>query len=140
MYQHIVAKAKINRALYNVDSDLCKKYADYTGHFQDVRKAVGDEIFLESVKYIPDMIISAVDNPDYPKWLLNSQISYECQKIMYDSYYATEDLLGKKIPENENQFFCLRNALIYEDLSKLSPQKATLVWKYWLKKESEDKK
>jgi hypothetical protein len=62
--QHIIAETWLLHSLSTKDHDLCQRYLAYSGVFGDVWRTVGDDIFLASIRYNPQMIVEATDHPE----------------------------------------------------------------------------
>ena len=62
--QYITAEAWLLNSLNSKNPVLCQRYLADSSVFEDVRNLVGDDIFLRSISYNPQMIVGAVDKPE----------------------------------------------------------------------------
>ena len=61
---YIAAETWLLSALYAKDRTLCQSYLGYSGVFERVWTTVGNDVFLASIRYNPEMIVDAVDHSE----------------------------------------------------------------------------
>jgi len=133
--KHIRNKAALERKLYEAPGDICKRYQDYSGNFKEAWTTAGDKTFLNSLRYIPEMIVAAHGKTEKPPGIWPFEIRDAEYKHVQNIWKLVADKYGpgNKIYKTNPKVGCYYRTLYLEELLKLPPEKAAMIWKldFW---------
>lgn len=124
--KYITAQAWLLSSLSGKNPKLCDSYHANSKVFEDVWRTVGDDIFLKSIGYNPQMIVEAVDHPE----MLSDDEKRKAPGLYYN---LVKTLRATGVSFNTGDNKVLPCDTLYRQfymLSQMPPQDAALIVKF----------